>query len=295
MQTYGTIYADPPWPYRSSRAIVGNGGRGAQGGRAGDISQIDVESHYRTLDIPTLKRLPVADLAAPSSHLYLWATNSFMAEAHELARSWGFVPKTILTWVKVKSDGQPSMKCGHWFRSATEHVVFGVRGKQPILGPPAPTAFLLPRLPHSVKPDFLYELIEQQSPGPFLELFARRQRAGWDCWGDEVDSTITLEAAPEDDSTFTIDYERFLIRSRGKACELRNTKPFQLLGRLARRPGNYIPVERLIDDVWGNADIEKNTVQKTASSLNRLLLEAGMDHLMVDGRRNRGFYALVVK
>src|SRR5207248_966423 len=71
---------------------------------------------------------------------------AFMVEAHEVALAWGFEPKTIITWVKIKHD-QPevSMKTGHWYRSATEHIVFGVRGGQRLLGPAVPTAFLLPR------------------------------------------------------------------------------------------------------------------------------------------------------
>ncbi len=191
LRKYATILADPPWPYASPRAVVGNGGRGSAGGRARNMIQVDVTSRYRTMSVEAIKRLPVHDLAAEAAHLYLWTTNAFMVEAHEVARAWGFQPKTILTWVKVRhQDGQPSMKAGYWYRSATEHIVFAVRGKQRLLGPAVPTAFLLPRLPHSVKPEFFCELIEEQSPGPYLELFARHLRPGWDSWGDEIEPTI---------------------------------------------------------------------------------------------------------
>lgn len=186
--------ADPPWPYNSPRAIVGNGGRGAQDGKAAEIIQADVLQHYNIMTLDEIKQLPVASLAADAAHLYLWTTNSFMVEAHEVARAWGFQPKTILTWVKTHHDKpcRPSMKTGYWYRSATEHIVFAVRGKLRLSGPATPTAFLLPRLPHSVKPDFFYDLIEAQSPGPYLELFARRARSAWDIWGNEVSSTVTL-------------------------------------------------------------------------------------------------------
>ena len=60
-----------------------------------------------------LKAMPVRDAAAENAHLYLWTTNSFVVEAHELARAWGFEPHTMLTWVKMKDDGQPSMKTGY--------------------------------------------------------------------------------------------------------------------------------------------------------------------------------------
>jgi N6-adenosine-specific RNA methylase IME4 len=147
------------------------------------------------MTIDELKRLsvPVAD----NAHLYLWTTNSFMVQAHEIAEAWGFKPKTILTWVKVKKADATcaSMKTGYYFRSATEHIVFAVRGSLRNTGPCRPTAFMLPREPHSVKPEFFFQLAEEQSPGPYLEMFARRRRAGWDAFGNEVPCSITLEAA----------------------------------------------------------------------------------------------------
>jgi N6-adenosine-specific RNA methylase IME4 len=187
---FGTVLADPPWPYKSPRAVVGNGGRGADG--ASNIIQADVTRHYPTLTLDEIKTLPVPKLTAANAHLYLWTTNSFLVEAHDVARAWGFIAKTVLTWVKVRRDGRPSMKTGHWYRSATEHIVFAVKGRLRLAGPAAPTAYLLPRLPHSRKPDFFYDLIEQQSPGPYLELFARRLRPGWASWGNEIDSTTLL-------------------------------------------------------------------------------------------------------
>ncbi len=188
---FGTILADPAWPYRSPRAIVGNGGRGNLHGHAKNIIQVDASAHYPLMTLEAIKALPVEEIAADAAHLYLWTTNAFMVEAHEVARAWDFEPKTILTWVKIKLDRpEVSMKTGYWYRSATEHIVFGVRGSQRLLGPAVPTAFLLPRLPHSEKPEFFYRLIEEQSPGPYLELFARRRWPGWDAWGNEIESTV---------------------------------------------------------------------------------------------------------
>lgn len=195
-QRFRTVLADPPWPYRSPRAVVGNGGRGAQNGTAADIIQADVTQHYNVMSLEEIKSLPVRSLVANNAHLYLWTTNSFVREAHDVARSWGFEPKTIITWVKTRHDQPhaPSMRTGYWFRSATEHVVFAVRGKLRLTGPAAPTAFHSPRLPHSVKPDSFYTLVEEQSPGPYLELFARRSRYGWERWGNELEATVDLYA-----------------------------------------------------------------------------------------------------
>lgn len=191
---FRAVLADPPWPFDSPRALVGNAGRGSENGRAAAITQVGVLAHYKVMSIEEIKALPVAKHVEQDAHLYLWTTNSFMVEAHEVARAWGFEPKTIITWVKTQKDNptQPSMKTGFWYRSATEHLLFAVRGTMRLCGPPAPTAVLSPRLPHSVKPLWCYELIEQQSTGPYLELFARRIRAGWDAWGDQIQSTFLL-------------------------------------------------------------------------------------------------------
>lgn len=197
---YHTILADPPWPYHSPKAVVGNGGRGSA--NVEHIIQVDVERHYHTMSIQQMEELPIKDMCEDNAHLYLWTTNSFMVEAHDIARSWGFMPKTILTWVKTKNSEivEPSMKTGYWYRSATEHIVFCVKGKLRLSGKATPTAFLLPRLPHSVKPDFFYDLIESQSPGPYLELFARRVRDGWSSWGDEIESNVILHENKTDAS-----------------------------------------------------------------------------------------------
>jgi N6-adenosine-specific RNA methylase IME4 len=197
---YRTIMADPPWPYGNPCAVVGNGGRGGEG--AADIVQADVTAHYDTMSLADIKALPVQAMTdASGSHLYLWTTNSFMVEAHEVARAWGFEPKTILTWGKIrKADREffePSCKTGYWYRSATEHCLFAVQGKQRLIVPEAlPTLFLEERLPHSVKPESFRAMVEKASPGPYLELFARRAAPGWDVWGNQAPGSIRLE--PQD-------------------------------------------------------------------------------------------------
>lgn len=189
---YQTITADPPWPYRdvngprvapSLRPKTWNGVSGAVGSalRYGSMSLSEI--------------CALKPQAASNAHLYLWTTNSFLVEAHEVARAWGFKTKTLLTWIKVKSDGTPSMKAGHYYRGATEHILFAVKGSLKLMGPPAPTAYLSPRLPHSVKPAWFYSLVEEQSPGPYLEMFARKTREGWDSWGNDVQVANPLFAA----------------------------------------------------------------------------------------------------
>jgi len=170
---FHTIVIDPPWRYDNTAS------RGA------------AEDHYETLPIDeladfTVGERPVSQLAEANAHLYLWVPSVHLAEgdAAALARRWGFEPKCVLTWVK------PQVGIGNWFRSASEHILFCVRGDlyltvQEAVG----TWFLASRGKHSEKPDEFYALVERVSPGPWLDLFARRRRDGWECWGDEVEDS----------------------------------------------------------------------------------------------------------
>jgi N6-adenosine-specific RNA methylase IME4 len=151
----------------------------ANGGTALGVG--DTNYSFMSLD----ELAAVRPVTEDNAHLYLWTTNAFMVEAHDLAKAWGFKPKTICTWVKFKEDDSPSMKTGYYFRGATEHFLFCVRGSMRLKRMDLPTAYLWPRLGHSIKPDAFYDLVESASPGPYLELFARRNRLGWDTWGNE--------------------------------------------------------------------------------------------------------------
>lgn len=187
---YPTLIADPPWAYniegpkstlehRPNRDAHESKGSGSSAQRYGKMGMRELLA----------LRPPVAD----NAHLYLWFTNAFAVEAHELARAWGFEPKTIVTWGKVKPDGTPSMKMGYYFRGATEHFLFAVRGRMRLTeGLALPTLMLSKRLPHSVKPEEFYDVVEKASPGPYLEMFARRERPGWDHWGNELDTDVVI-------------------------------------------------------------------------------------------------------
>ena len=159
MRRYRTIVADPPWRYSN------RGTRGA------------AEDHYPTMTLEQLGR--IIPPAEENAHLYLWTTNGFIYDAFTVMKTWGFAYKTLLTWVK------PQIGMGNYFRNNTEHVLFGIRGKMPTLRRDCPTAFTAKRTEHSRKPDLFYDLVESMSPGPYIELFARRVRLGWEGWGNE--------------------------------------------------------------------------------------------------------------
>ena len=198
MSVFKTIVADPPWPYATpGKGPLAAGTKSNPDAWKGELTGNNVRARYGVMTMTEIKSLGVAALAATNAHLYLWTTNAFLVEAHEVAKAWGFRPITVITWTKVMKDdpAKASMKTGFYFRGATEHCLFGVRGSLKLqTSRGVSTAFLHPRTAHSVKPDAFYSLVEECSPGPYLELFARRPRAGWSVWGNEVASDVQLGA-----------------------------------------------------------------------------------------------------
>lgn len=180
MTRYRTIVADPPWRYRPARIPT-----------TGKKLRAEPSAHYHTMTIDELAALPIESMAEDDAHLYLWVTNPILPDAFPLIDAWGFTYRTIITWEK-----QGTLGMGFAFRNQTEHVLFAMRGHLPI--PPAKrqrTIFRAPKGEHSRKPDAFLDMVEHVSPGPYLELFARRARFGWDYWGDESLGTATLSEA----------------------------------------------------------------------------------------------------
>jgi len=194
---FATIAADPPWAYPSPGQIGKtlehrpNRDKGLSKHGAGSVAR------YGAMTLDELKAMDVGRVATTDAHLYLWVTNGFVEHAYPIARAWGFKPITLITWTKTRqADGQPSMKMGAYYRGATEHILFCTRGKMiELRGPPHATAILNPRTPHSVKPDYFYNMVEEQSPGPYLELFARRARPNWTAWGNEAPQQACIQNA----------------------------------------------------------------------------------------------------
>jgi N6-adenosine-specific RNA methylase IME4 len=164
---FATIVIDPPWDW----------------GDEGDVDQLGrAKPVYGTMPIGELLALPVGSYADESCHLYLWITNRSLPKGFQLIEKWGFRYVTCVTWVK------PSYGMGNYFRGQTEHLLFGVKGSQPLKRKDVGTVFNAPRGPHghSSKPIAVYPLIESCSPGPYLEIFARSERPDWTSWGAEV-------------------------------------------------------------------------------------------------------------
>lgn len=193
MKKYKTIVIDPPWKYKT----LGQFGKTLKHRKNRDkgLSRFGAGSiaRYGSMSFDELKKLPINKLADDNSHIYIWTTNKFIEEAFSLCRVWGFDPKTVITWTKIrKSDNQPSMKMGYYYRGATEHCIFGVKGSLRLKGKAASTALLTHRTSHSEKPQEFYDLVEEQSYPNRLDFFARKKRIGWDVFGNEVESSICL-------------------------------------------------------------------------------------------------------
>jgi N6-adenosine-specific RNA methylase IME4 len=167
-RAFPTILADPPWD------VLQRGGRGAH-------------RHYPLMSVDAIAALPVGRLASSDAHLWLWVTNATLFAGQAVMEAWGFTYRSCLTWVK------PGLGLGSsYLRNNTEHLLFGTKGRAPILFRSQPTWLFAAKQDHSHKPEEQYAVIERCSPGPYLELFARRKRSGWQVWGNEVASDVEL-------------------------------------------------------------------------------------------------------
>ena len=126
--------------------------------------------------------MPVSSIAAKAAHLYLWTINSYVDKAYSVVRAWGFQPSTLLVWAK-KPKGRG---LGGVWPTFTEYVLFARRGGLKATGRAKSNWWTAPRRQHSQKPEAFQDMVEAVSPGPYLELFARRPRLGWTVWGNEV-------------------------------------------------------------------------------------------------------------
>lgn len=186
---YATIVADPPWDVKAGPA---SGDYHLENGKqvwnlAGTKSR---DLAFPSMTVAEIAALPVSELAAPNAHLYLWTTNGYLPRAFEVIDAWGFDYSTTLVWAKTPFGGGG---LGGAWRITTEYLLFARRGSLPALSHHIGTWFHIKREydergkpQHSRKPAAFLDLIEQVSPGPYLEMFARRNRLGWDTWGDQA-------------------------------------------------------------------------------------------------------------
>lgn len=177
---YRTIVADPPW-------AIGQTGFTFHGG----VNRPSFVP-YPTMHVDEIAAMPVADLIhADGAHLYLWTTNRFLPDAFRILEAWGFTYSTTLVWAKAVRGWMP----GGAFPSHAEFVLFGRAGNLATEARADRQVFEWPRGAHSAKPEAFLDLVETISPGPRLEIFARRARLDWHVWGNEVGSHVEIGGA----------------------------------------------------------------------------------------------------
>ena len=186
MKKYGIIYADPPWHYRVYS--VKGAGRSA-------------ESHYPTMTIEEIQALPVSELADKDCALFMWITFPLLKESLSVLSAWGFKFKTIaFVWIKQnrKSDSL-FWGMGYWTRANAEFCVLATKGKPKRMAKNVHQVIVSHIEEHSKKPDEARRrIVRLMGDLPRIELFARQKSAGWDVWGNEVESDIILGGTDDD-------------------------------------------------------------------------------------------------
>lgn len=170
---YGAIMADPAWRF-AVRSPKGEGRSASQ--------------HYATMTIEEIKTIPVADMAAPDCALFLWVIDTMIPDGLEVIKAWGFQFKTVgFNWGKLNRDGSPFMGTGYWTRANPELCFLATRGHPKRLDRGVRRLILAQRREHSRKPDDAYAGVQRLVSGPYLDMFSREKRSGWDQWGSEPD------------------------------------------------------------------------------------------------------------
>lgn len=184
MNRYSVIYADPPWKFKtfSEKGL----GRSA-------------EAWYDCLSIDEICALPIENLAADNCVLLMWTTDPFLRESFRVIDAWGFTFKTVgFYWAKtspriemgsnyVHTEHSFPIGTGYWTRANPEQCLLSTRGQPKRLNSDVRKLCISDRREHSRKPDEIYSRIERLCSGPYIELFARQRRDGWDSLGDEAD------------------------------------------------------------------------------------------------------------
>lgn len=165
---FATVLADPPWRYSNT------------------ASRAAAENHYRTMTIAEICSEPICELVLDQAHLHLWTTNAFLEAAFRVIRAWGFQYKSCMVWAK------PTIGMGNYWRVSHEYLLLGVRGRLRFRRNDLASWQVEQRTQHSRKPFRFRELIEEVSPGPYLELYGREEQpgTGWTVYGDQVERRL---------------------------------------------------------------------------------------------------------
>jgi len=170
---YKVIYADPPWYFKT----YSNLGEGRS-----------AKKHYPCMEVKDIASLPINKLADKDCVLLMWVVNPMLNLSFDIIKSWGFKYKTVgFTWAKTnKNKSSYFTGLGYWTRSNPEMCLLATKGNPKRISKSVPQLIISERREHSRKPDEMYTHIEKLLEGPYIELFARTKRSGWDSWGNET-------------------------------------------------------------------------------------------------------------
>lgn len=202
---FRTIVADPPWPMpETGKRTTGKtlGTYTAKSGRVikaewwGRTTGTTTKLPYKAMTLQEIKSLQIP--AEDDAHLYLWTVNRHIETAFEVTRAWGFRPVQLLAWCKSPMG----LGFGGTYCNTTEFVLFCRRGRLKHSRRVDSTWWTWQRpyenghIKHSAKPEAFIDMVESVSPGPYLELFARRNRLGWSTWGNEAMNHVDVLFRP---------------------------------------------------------------------------------------------------
>lgn len=189
---YGAIYADPPWRFE---VWSGETAVKARASARHPGTYVSSSVHYETMSPNEIAKLPVGALAADDCALFLWVSWPLLLDGLTMIEGWGFAYKTCaFAWMKAngsqpdmfRDDVKVQVGMGYWTRSNSEVCLLATRGSPKRLNADVRQGIIEPRRQHSRKPDCVPDRIERLVAGPYLELFARQRRPGWDAWGNEI-------------------------------------------------------------------------------------------------------------
>lgn len=167
--SYSVIVADPPWSFNDKLPGLG---RGAQ-------------KHYKVMSLSDIKNF-VLPVIASNAYLFLWRVASQVEESYQVVRAWGFTAKSELIWLKRTKNDKRWFGMGHHVRAEHEVCIIAVKGSPKPRVRNIRSTFEAKAGKHSQKPEEFFDIIEELCYGPYVELFARRQRSGWTCLGDQI-------------------------------------------------------------------------------------------------------------
>jgi len=178
------VVADPPWKLPIGKTRTQNGETASEWNQPEYAERYELQYPQMTVEEICALKVPAAD----DAHCYIWTINRYIEETYDVARAWGFEPSTMLYWLK-----QPmGLGLGGAFVPCVEPILFCRRGKLAVKRRCDRNWWGWPRGKHSQKPEEFQTVVESVSPGPYLEMFARRKRPGWSSWGNEVTSDVIL-------------------------------------------------------------------------------------------------------